>query len=84
MAVEKRKEVSEESLERTTSRWSKGEQPPMKAKVSPKGNVPTLNVPTKAIHKALLAAKAEQQPVKVKAKAKGKIPTLKAKEKEIL
>ena len=53
VAVEKRKEASEESIERTTSSWSEGEQPPMKAKVSPKGKMPMLKGPTKAIPKAL-------------------------------
>ena len=56
----------------------------MKAKVSPKGKVPTLKVQTKAIPKALSVANAAQQPVKANAKTKGKIHTLKAKEKEIL
>ena len=84
VAVEKRKEASEEAIERRTSSSSEGELPPLKAKVSPKGKVPTLKGPPKAIPKALPAAKAEQPHVKAKATPKGKIPSLKAKEKEML
>ena len=84
VAVEKGKEANEESIERTTSSSCEGEPPPVKAKVSPKGKVPTLKIPTKAIPKALPTAKAEQPPVKATATPIGRIPSLKAKEKEII
>ena len=82
--MEKRKDASQESRESTTSSSNEGEPAPLNAKISPKGKVPTLKVPPKAIPKALPAAKAEQPPVKAMATPKGRIPSLKAKEKEIL